>query len=142
MRKLGVAEHVTFLDWVSPDRVLELMNKATLVIVPSRWPEPFGLVALEAAMMGRPVVASAVGGLPEIVEHGVSGLLVPPNDHEALAAAVDKILRDPSAARLLGPTARQRARAVFDFAAFVDAYEQSYATVLAMAAARGETAVA
>ena len=133
-RGLDVADHVTFLDWVMPDRVPELLNRATLVLMPSRWAEPFGLVALQAAQMGRPVIAAAVGGLPEIVDHGMTGLLVESGDESALADAVRTLLADEAAARRYGATARERARDAFDFAALVDAYEQVYAEASASCA--------
>jgi len=73
---LGVADQVDFLGWVTLDRAFLLIHEATLVVMPSRR-EPFGLVAVQAAQMARPIVASRVGGLPEIVRHGETGLLVP-----------------------------------------------------------------
>ena len=71
---------------------LEEMKKALVVIIPSRWPEPFGRVALEALMMETPVVASKRGGLPEIVENGVTGILADPTA-EAMANALRLIIK-------------------------------------------------
>ena len=70
-------------------------TRATVVAVPSRYEEPFGLVAVEAGLAGRPVVASAVGGLPEVVHDERTGLLVPPEDPAALAAALVRGARRP-----------------------------------------------
>jgi len=128
-RDLGVAGEVEFADWVAPDRVAALINKATMVLMPSRMREPFGLVALQASQIGRPVVATAVGGLPEVVEHGTTGLLVEPDDELGMAAAIESLLADPVRAARLGINARQRARQKFDFKSFVAAYERSYAEV-------------
>lgn len=83
--KLGIREHVTFTGFVSD--VAELMPDLNLLIVPSLW-EGFGLTALEAMALGVPVVATSVGGLPEIVHHGTTGLLVPPADETGLTRGI------------------------------------------------------
>jgi glycogen(starch) synthase len=126
VRSLGLAGHVDFPGWVPPDRVASMINTSTLVVMPSRWPEPFGLVALQAAQMGRPVVACRVGGLPEVVEHERTGLLVTADDEQAMADAVESLLSDLSSVKRMGERARQRASDRFDFSALVDAYEQVY----------------
>ncbi|HEY7221489.1 MAG TPA: glycosyltransferase family 4 protein, partial [Candidatus Binatia bacterium] len=82
--ELGLQHCVEFVGWVTPERVPELINTATVVIMPSR-NEGLGSVALEAALMARPIVAARVGGLPEIVLHRKTGLLVDDGDQEALA---------------------------------------------------------
>ena len=120
---LGVAKAVTFAGWVMPEDVSRLMQSATAILMPSRWREPFGLVALQAMQSARPVIASAIGGLPEVVEHGVSGLLVPPEDANALADALASMLADAEKTAAMGRHARDRAEQLFDFARFVDAYE-------------------
>ena len=97
--------------------------------MPSRI-EPFGLVALEAAQLGRPVVASAVDGLPEVVVHGETGLLVPPDDPAALARAIAVLLDDPLRARALGAAARRRAETVFAWDRYVAAHEQLFEKIL------------
>ena len=81
--------------------VVKLMAEARAVIVPSR-SEAFGLVAIEAMSVGTPVIASAVGGLPEIIRDGVDGFLVPPDDPDALAVAMERV--SPG----MGKAARQR----------------------------------
>ena len=126
-RDLGIADQLKFVDWVMPERVPHLINTATVVLMPSRWPEPFGLGALQAAQMGRPTIAAAVGGLPEVVEHGVTGLLVAPDDDHALADAIQALLSDAPLARRLGANAHRRAVQSFDFQALVDAYERVFA---------------
>ncbi len=117
---------IRFLNWLDPADVPALINTATLVLMPSRWQEPFGLVALQAAQMGRPVVASAVGGLNEIVVHGETGLLVPQGDDTALADAIAQLLSTPKRALLMGANARVRAQEHFAFSGFVAAYEAIY----------------
>jgi glycosyltransferase involved in cell wall biosynthesis len=109
-------EGVTFLGHVSP--VTPLYEEAAVVVVPSRG-EGFGMVALEAAERGRAAIVSDVGGLPEIVDHETTGLVVPPGDPDALAQAVLALVRDPATVRAYGAAAR--ARAVSEFSADVAA---------------------
>ena len=83
--RLNLAHAVDWLGWVNPQNVARLLRTITLVLIPSRH-EGFPSVAVEAALMGRPVVATNVGGLAEIVLHGDTGLLVPAEDSEALGS--------------------------------------------------------
>ena len=140
-RGLGLAGHVDFPGWVAPDHVGSMINTSTVVVMPSRWPEPFGLVALQAAQMGRPVVACRVGGLPEVVEHERTGLLVAADDEQAMADAIESLLSDVSSVKRMGERARQIARDKFDFSALVDAYEQVYAETQASTAAERDMVV-
>jgi glycosyltransferase involved in cell wall biosynthesis len=84
-------------------------RRATLAVVPSLWPEPFGMVAMEALAAGTPVVASRVGGLPEIVRDGVDGVLVGPGDPAALAATVRELLEDDARREAMAASARSGA---------------------------------
>ncbi len=85
--------HVEFLGWLGHAGVAAQLNAADVVVMPSRW-EGFGLVAIEAMRAGKPVVASAVGGLIEIVVDGVTGRLVPAGDAGALGAALSAFDRN------------------------------------------------
>ncbi len=120
--ELGISSAVRFHGWISPEKVAEFMNGVTLVLVPSRWREAFGLVALQAAQLGRPVIASDVGGLPEIVLNEETGLLVPYEDDRALAKAVLRLLRDPQETIKLGNAARGHSKQ-FEWNDYVDKYE-------------------
>src|SRR5450631_108899 len=107
--ELGVARRI---HWVSPrrhDRLADYYRAADVCIVPSR-SESFGLVALEAAACGTPVVAAAVGGLTTLVEHGRTGLVVDPSTPQAFAAAASGILADPLLAERLATAAVVRSR--------------------------------
>ncbi|WP_034271025.1 glycosyltransferase family 4 protein [Actinospica robiniae] len=84
---------------------------ASVGVVPSVWGEPHPLVPAEGMLAGRPVVASAVGGLGEIVDDRETGLLVPPRDPPALAAALDTLLDDPARRERMGQAGRRKARA-------------------------------
>jgi glycosyltransferase involved in cell wall biosynthesis len=103
-----------------------LYRAADVIVVPSVWPEPLSRVLLEAMRIGRPVVATAVGGTPEAVEHGVTGLLVPRQDPEALAKAVIELLLDPERRALMGRAAAERARTAFDEERLVTALLEVY----------------
>lgn len=94
-------------EFVSSERRAELFAQAAVVVLPYVEASQSGVVPLASAFE-KPVVASAVGGLPEAVEHGRTGLLVPPGNHRALADAVVRILDDPSFARELGIAARRK----------------------------------
>jgi glycosyltransferase involved in cell wall biosynthesis len=100
------------------------------VVLPSRQ-EGHPLALLEALALGRPVVACAVGGVPEIVVPGRTGLLVPPEDPAALAAALERLRRDPGLRARLGASAARDARARFDVRRSVAAVEALYRRVLA-----------
>jgi glycosyltransferase involved in cell wall biosynthesis len=96
------------------DDVPEVLSGAAVVVVPSVWPEAFSLAAGEAMAAGAPVVASRVGALPEVVDDGVTGVLVPPEDVESLAAALEGLLADPGRRESLGRAGRERATKLFD----------------------------
>jgi glycosyltransferase involved in cell wall biosynthesis len=91
---------------------------ASIAVVPSVWNEPLGQVAVEAMLLGRAVVASDVGGLRDVVKHGTTGLMVPPGDPGALAAALDRLLDDPETRQRMGGMGRVHARQ-FEAAAVV-----------------------
>jgi alpha-maltose-1-phosphate synthase len=97
---------------LAKDEVIQILTQATVFACPSLY-EPLGIVNLEAMACGTAVVASAVGGIPEVVAEGETGLLVPPADEAALAGAINALVADPARAAEFG--ARGRARAVADF---------------------------
>lgn len=84
-----------------------------ICVVPSLRQESFGLLALDAMLAGRPVVVSRVGGLPEVVEDGVTGIIVPPGEPAALTVALERLIADPAFAQRLGEAGRRRAAALF-----------------------------
>ena len=103
-----------------------VLAAADVVVAPSTWPDPFPTVILEAMRAGRPVVASNHGGAPEMVVDGVTGVLVPPGDDAALAAAIGTLLADPDVRGRLGAAARERWRAEFGLERFVAAVDALY----------------
>ena len=106
-----MASRVVFLG-ARPD-VRRLLPAFDLVVVPSVEREGLGLAALEAMDAGRPVVATRVGGLPEAIEDGRTGLLVPPRDAAALGGAIRSVLARPDAGRSFGEAGRLRVAALF-----------------------------
>jgi glycosyltransferase involved in cell wall biosynthesis len=138
-QRLGVAEHVTFSGWLPS--IAPAFERAAVVVVPSLG-EGFGMVALEAAERGRAVIASAVGGLPEIVDDGRTGALVPTADAAALAAAIGELAADPERSARLGAAARERALREFSLARCADRTVELYRAVLARRSSQRSSAAA
>jgi phosphatidyl-myo-inositol dimannoside synthase len=115
-RSRGVADAVRFLGSISDEQREAWLRRADLFAMPSRLPgrglagEGFGIVYLEAAAYGKPVLAGNVAGAVDAVADGESGLLVDPTDPGAVASAITRLLRDPELARALGAAAAERAR--------------------------------
>ena len=126
---MGIPQSVTFAGWVNPDKIPELINSATVVLVPSRWREAFGLVALQAARMARPVIAANTGGLAEIVVEGETGFLVEKEDVNGFSDAVSFLLDHPAKARRMGKEAEVRARDTFSWEKHVNAFHALYQSV-------------
>jgi glycosyltransferase involved in cell wall biosynthesis len=106
---LGIQQEVHFLGHVDHSELPARYASADLFVLPSRM-ENFPLVLLEAMASGLPVVATAVGGVPELVVHGETGLLVPPNDPLVLAQAINSLLDDPEGMRSMGARGRDTVR--------------------------------
>ena len=128
--ELGIRDVVEFIGQVPRDRVPFLLNTATLVLIPSR-EEAFNLVALEAAFLARPVVATRVGGLPEVVADGETGLLVEPENVAGLTAAVQFFLDHPQIAVKMGQVGRRRAKRLFNWDTYVTAHDSLYRELIA-----------
>ncbi len=115
----GFIEGTPFL---SRPELADLMRSVYAAVVPGLWEEPFGLVAVEVMASGRPVVAYAAGGLPEVLEDGVSGELVPTGQLDELTNRVLDLLSDPARARRIGLAARARVLERFDYRMMADGY--------------------
>jgi glycosyltransferase involved in cell wall biosynthesis len=112
------------------DAVMHAFRRSMFTLAPSRWPEPFGVVVLEALAMGRPVIAARSGGIPETVIDGECGFLVPPGDVDALRDRMCLLLGDPLRRVEMGIAASRRA-ADFYKDGVVDRIEQVYTDLLA-----------
>ena len=121
---------VDVLGAVPPSRVAAELRAAAVAVLPALWWENCPMAVLEAAACGVPVVASAVGGVPELVDDGRTGLLVPPGDAAALAGALTRLLSDPVEADRMGRAGWARVRARHDPAAHVAALVEVYRRVV------------
>jgi glycosyltransferase involved in cell wall biosynthesis len=124
--RLGVAERMSFKGWLAPEELAQEFADASLVVVPSLWPEPFGLVGIEAFAAGRPAVASATGGIGDWLDDGVSGLLVRAGDAKALARTLDELLADPDRQRAMGAAGRETVESRFSSTRHVEVLREAY----------------
>ena len=137
----GLAEHlratrpgiVWIPEMLAKHEVIQILSHATVFACPSLY-EPLGIVNLEAMACGTAVVGSRVGGIPEVVADGATGLLTPPGDPGALAAALNALIADPVRAAELGRAGRERALAEFSWAQIAAQTAELYATLAAPAA--------
>ena len=129
IRSLGLESRVELTGWVSHENMTSMYEKARVVVMPSLWQEPFGMVGLEAQTCGRPVVAYDVGGIREWLHDGVSGTLVRPGDTKALGQAIRAMLENPETADQYGQAGQQIATEIFNpdrlMADLLDVYDRA-----------------
>jgi glycosyltransferase involved in cell wall biosynthesis len=106
-KKLNVQNNVFFAGYVPDDILKRYYGVSDIFVFPSIWQEPFGKAIIEAMSFEKPVIASNVGGIPEIIINGKNGLLVPPSDVEALAQSVNYLLNNPETAKTIGQKGRE-----------------------------------
>jgi glycosyltransferase involved in cell wall biosynthesis len=124
VRHLLLEEHVRFLGHLYRPRVMELMAGLAVLVVPSRWQEPSGTVASEAAAVGTPVVAARSGGIPEYLPEGEAALYFEIDDVEGCARALAETLEDEEGTRSRSASARARSRDLLTINAEVEAMEE------------------
>ncbi len=117
---------VTFLGWLPPNQLAGWYEAATIVAVPSAWPEPFGIVGLEAMAAGKAVIAGDVGGVRQWLVHGSTGLAVPSNDPAAFARAMESLLSDEGLRAHMGAAARERIATEFSLATHLERIARLY----------------
>lgn len=105
-RALGIAHLTEFAGWVPHNRVPEYLQRLSVFVAPSVHEESFGMAVVEASACGIPVIVSRIGGMPEVAEDKVTGLLVPPRDFTALAVALEKLVRSEELRRRMGEAGR------------------------------------
>jgi len=127
-QRLGIRQRVRFVGSSEDIRIpLALMD---VFVFSSRWPEAFGLTLVEAMAAGKPVVASQAGAVPEVIQHGVNGWLVPSDDPAAMAEGIARMLSDPATAERLGRHAQARVREMFGLDRMAAEVEAVYQEVL------------
>lgn len=125
--ELGLAHSVRFAGFVPQDELRRYFAEASVAVMSSVWPEPFGASGLEAMRFGLPVVAFDAGAIKEWLIDGVNGLLAPWMDTAGFAARIDSLLADKSLARRLGEKARASVNAQFEFSKYVSDLEELFA---------------
>lgn len=130
IQQLGLDDRVTMHGWLDSDAVYQLIQQARALIFPSVWHEPAGLVAYEAMLNARAVIASRVGGIPEGIVHGTNGFLIEPNDIEDLANRIEQLATDWELASQLGKNGQQFAAQTFELKNHMQKLMQIYSRVL------------
>jgi glycosyltransferase involved in cell wall biosynthesis len=115
--RLGISERVSFAGWLNGRALDTEFERASVVVVPSRWPEPFGIVGIEAMAHRRPVVAFRVGGIPEWLSDGTAGFAVAPFDTGKFSERLQWLLAHPAEAAAMGIEGRVRVERDFVAAA-------------------------
>jgi glycosyltransferase involved in cell wall biosynthesis len=123
-----------FKDWPH-SAVIETWKRCSMALIPSIWSEPFGIVALEAMSMGKPIIASRIGGLSDIVVDKETGFLLPPGDEQALQEAIQHLLDNPEQRERMGKMGKHRVQS-FQTETVVPRIEQAYRDVIASASKR------
>jgi glycosyltransferase involved in cell wall biosynthesis len=129
--RLGVSENVVFLGFLEGESLLREYASSSIVVVPSLAPEACPTVILEAMAVGKPVVASAVGGIPELVKDCLTGLLFQRGNSVDLARALERLLRDNHYAQLLGNRGREMVQEDFTIDKASNAYVEIYRQIAA-----------
>ncbi len=128
----GVDPVLTWTDWAyGPSDMPDVHRAIDILVLASSQPEPFGLVIVEGMASGRPVIATAHGGPCELVEDGVTGLLVTPGSADALAAGIMALVDDPTRATGMGAAGRVRAECLYSSQAYIAGVHRVYDDVFA-----------
>jgi glycosyltransferase involved in cell wall biosynthesis len=130
-QKLGLADRVHFTGVVSQIEIAAYYRDASVAVMSSVWPEPFGAVGLEAMRCGLPVVAFDAGGIREWLIDGWNGFLVPWMNRARYAASIEELLRDKALARKMGAHGRQWVGERFGFPKYISGLEDLFARVAA-----------
>ena len=132
IEKFGLGDRVTFYGWVSPDKASHLIESARAIIFPSMWHEPAGFITLEAATMGRAVIGTQVGAIPEYTNRLQNSLLVEPGNTSQLADAITRLVEDWSLAQQLGETGRNMLNHHFKLQDHLDQLTQFYNSAICL----------
>lgn len=128
-KKMQIEKYIQFTGWVKNKDIASYYEKASIVVIPSVWPENFPTVCNEAMSAGRPVIGTNVGGIPELIDDGVDGYLVEPENSEQIAEKVVKLFSDEKSLVEFGANARKRAEEL-SIEKYVEKMEKIYERVL------------
>jgi glycosyltransferase involved in cell wall biosynthesis len=123
VNQAGLTDNVSFLGWVPPAEMPELLQKFDVLVLPSIWPEPFSRAVLEGMISGLVVVATRTGGTPEIIADGENGLLFMPNDPEDLAKKIARLADHPESRGKLAEAGKQTVLERFTITIMMDEVE-------------------
>jgi glycosyltransferase involved in cell wall biosynthesis len=123
-KTLRIDDRVEFLGWFPGERARELYDQARVLAVPARWPEPFGMIGVEAMRRARPVVGFRVGGIPDWLVDNETGYLVDAQDVAAFADRLVRLLTDVDLATTMGNRGFEIAKCRFGFGAYIDRLEK------------------
>jgi len=129
IKRLNLADYVKLVGVVPYEEIKKLYFYSDIVVFPSLHPEPLGRVPIEAMVAGKPVIASRVGGVPEVVDDGVTGILVPPNDPRALAETIILLVENEDLRREMGRRGRELVFKKFNPDIIVEKHLQLYRSV-------------
>lgn len=138
-RKLGLADRVAFMGYVPPEQLPAYYAEASVAVMSSVWPEPFGAVGLEAMRYGLPVVAFDAGAIREWMIDGATGFLVPRMHRAQFAARIEQLLADKALARRMGARGRKLASEKYSFERYIEGLETMFGRVLNQARATRTT---
>jgi len=125
-RELKIENIVDFMGRLEHDEIPKFLNSIDLFALTSIWGESFGIALAEAGMMGKPSIATNVGGMPEVVEDGKTGLIVPPYDSKAIGKAVFRLASDSALAKKMGSAARLRIKNNFSISAMLNKFDSLF----------------
>lgn len=127
--KKGLENNITLHDWVPADKIAELHHGSAVLAAPSIWPDNLPLVICEAMFLGTPVLATNVGGVPDIVENGVTGRLVRPHDHGEMAMACIEMLKNVKNTNDISINARKIVGGMLDMGQHIERLSDIYAAI-------------
>lgn len=129
-RKLGIENRVCFSGWAEANQKEELYRSASVVVIPSGWPEPFGIVGIEAMSYAKPVVAFQTGGISEWLDDGKTGFLIAPHDVSEMSKKIDLLLQQKNLATEMGTAARVKVEGNFSEASHLRRILEAYESVI------------
>lgn len=122
--------HIRWLGFKSEIELRELIHRSICTVIPSEWFEPFGMTVLESFSHGRPVIGTSLGGLPEMIDHGINGFLFEPGDAAMLASYLDWMSRHPHQAVAMGQAGRAKVEESFSPESYYEGLMKIYTDVL------------